>query len=67
MLPFELTKDTPYLDLSGELSTSTEIDRVIKGFYCMVESVMFTWRSLLVGGIEDDGDWVWCKTETAWC
>ena len=40
MLPFELTKDTPYLALSGELwsvfmSTSTEIDRVIKGFYCM--------------------------------
>ena len=39
MLPFELTKDTPYLALSGELwsvflSTSTEIDRVIKGFYC---------------------------------
>ena len=31
MLPFELTKDTPYLALSG---TSTEIDRVIKGFYC---------------------------------
>ena len=39
MLPFELKKDTPYLALSGELwsvfmSTSTEIDRVIKGFYC---------------------------------
>ena len=39
MLPFELTKDTPYLALSGELwsvfvSISTEIDRVIKGFYC---------------------------------
>ena len=40
MLPFELTKDTPYLALSGELwsvfvSISTEIDRVMKGFYCM--------------------------------
>ena len=40
MLPFELTKDTPYLALSGELWSVfyeyfTEIDRVIKGFYCM--------------------------------
>ena len=39
MLPFELTKDTPYLALSGELWSVfyeyfTEIDRVIKGFYC---------------------------------
>ena len=43
MLPFELTKDTPYLALSGELwsvfyGTSTEIDRVIKGFYCILFS-----------------------------
>ena len=41
MLPFELTKDTPYLALSGELWSVfyeyfTEIDRVIKGFYCTV-------------------------------
>ena len=40
MLPFELTKDTPYLALSGELWSVfyeyfTEIDRVIKGFYCI--------------------------------
>ena len=40
MLPFELTKDTPYLALSGELWSvfyefSTEIDRVIKGFHCI--------------------------------
>ena len=40
MLPFELTKDTPYLALSGGygvsfMSISTEIDRVIKGFYCI--------------------------------
>ena len=39
MLPFELTKDTPYLALSGELWSVfyeyfNEIDRVIKGFYC---------------------------------
>ena len=39
MLPFELTKDTPYLALSGELWSVfyeyfTETDRVIKGFYC---------------------------------
>ena len=39
MLPFELTKDTPYLALSGELWSVfyeyfTEIDRVITGFYC---------------------------------
>ena len=39
MLPFELTKDTPYLALSASygvsfMSTWTEIDRVIKGFYC---------------------------------
>ena len=39
MLPFELTKDTPYLALLGELWSVfyeyfTEIDRVIKGFYC---------------------------------
>ena len=39
MLPFELTKDTPYLTLSGELwnvfyEYSTAIDRAIKGFYC---------------------------------
>ena len=45
MLPFELTKDTPYLALSGELwrvfmSTSTEIDRVIKGFYCNYLSML---------------------------
>ena len=42
MLPFELTKDTPYLALSGELWSVfyeyfTEIDRVIKGFYCSIE------------------------------
>ena len=41
MLPFELTKDTPYLTLSGELWSVfyeyfTEIDRVIKGFYCIM-------------------------------
>ena len=47
MLSFELTKDTPYLALSGELwsvfmSTSTEIDRVIKGFYC----TSFGWMSI---------------------
>ena len=41
MLPFEFTKDTPYLALSGELWSVfyeyfTEIDRVIKGFYCMM-------------------------------
>ena len=41
MLPFELTKDTPYLALSGELWSVfyeyfTEIDRVIKGFYCII-------------------------------
>ena len=41
MLPFELTKDTPYLALSGELWSVfyeyfNEIDRVIKGFYCMI-------------------------------
>ena len=40
MLPFELTKDTLYLALSGELWSVfyeyfTEIDRVIKGFYCI--------------------------------
>ena len=39
MLPFELTKDTPYLALSGELWSVfyeyfNRIDRVIKGFYC---------------------------------
>ena len=33
MLPFELTKDTPYLYGVSFMSTST-IDRVIKGFYC---------------------------------
>ena len=41
MLPFELTKDTPYLALSGELWSVfyeyfTEIDCVIKGFYCIL-------------------------------
>ena len=41
MLPFELTKDTLYLALSGELWSVfyeyfTEIDRVIKGFYCTI-------------------------------
>ena len=46
MLPFELTKDTPYLALSGELWSVfyeyfTEIDRVIKGFYCMT---FMTWN-----------------------
>ena len=45
MLPFELTKDTPYLALSGELWSVfyeyfTEIDRVIKGFYCMYIPVL---------------------------
>ena len=37
MLPFELTKDTPYLFSYGVsfMSTLTEIDRVIKGFYCI--------------------------------
>ena len=40
MLPFELTKDTPYLALSGELWSVfyeyfNKIDRVIKGFYCI--------------------------------
>ena len=44
MLPFELTKDTPYLALSGELWSVfyeyfTEIDRVIKGFYCIYKYV----------------------------
>ena len=35
MLPFELTKDTPYLELwSVFYDYFTEIDRVIKGFYC---------------------------------
>ena len=39
MLPFELTKDThtsPFRASYGVsfMSTSTEIDRVIKGFYC---------------------------------
>ena len=43
MLPFKLTKDTPYLALSGELWSVfyeyfTEIDRVIKGFYCTATS-----------------------------
>ena len=41
MLPFELTKDTQYLALSVELWSVfyeyfTEIDRVIKGFYCIL-------------------------------
>ena len=40
MLPFELTKDThtsPFRASYGVsfMSTSTEIDRVIKGFYCI--------------------------------
>ena len=44
MLPFELTKDTPYPALSGELWSVfyeyfTEIDRVIKGFYCITSSL----------------------------
>ena len=39
MLPFQLTKDThtsPFRASYGMsfMSTSTEIDRVIKGFYC---------------------------------
>ena len=43
MLPFELTKDTPYPALSGELWSVfyeyfTEIDRVIKGFYCIYKA-----------------------------
>ena len=49
MLPFELTKDTPYLPFRASygvsfMSTSTEIDRVIKGFYCMYRD----WNSVLV-------------------
>ena len=39
MLPFELTKDIPYLALSSFMSTSTEIDRVIKGFYCITITI----------------------------
>ena len=46
MLPFELTKDTPYLALSGELWSVfyeyfNEIDRVIKGFYCSTVLLCF--------------------------
>ena len=54
MLPFELTKDTPYLALSGELWSVfheyfTEIDRVIKGFYCICHKIatLFYWIVLL--------------------
>ena len=47
MLPFELIKNTPYLALSGDrasygvsfMSTSTEIDRVIEGFYYSMKPV----------------------------
>ena len=40
MLLFELIKDTPYLPLRASygvsfMSTSTEIDGVIEGFYCI--------------------------------
>ena len=50
MLPFELTKDTPYLALSGELwgvfyEYFTEIDRVIKGFYCIHIYIHFPYIS----------------------
>ena len=42
MLPFELTKDTHTSRFRASygvsfMSTSTEIDRVIKGFYCIVQ------------------------------
>ena len=52
MLPFELTKDTPYLALSGELWSVfyeyfTEIDRVIKGFYCILKHMFL-----------DGNDWI---------
>ena len=51
MLPFELTKDTPYLALSGELWSVfyeyfTEIDRVIKGFYCIMTLEMIIMKLL---------------------
>ena len=46
MLPFELTKDTPYLALSGELWSVfyeyfTGIDRVIKGFYGTIPGLLY--------------------------
>ena len=55
MLPFELTKDTPYLALSGELWSVfyeyfTEIDRVIKGFYCTLKMTFGTFVSDVVHG-----------------
>ena len=48
MLPFELTKDThtsPFRASYGVsfMSTSTEIDRVIKGFYCICISSDILW------------------------
>ena len=57
MLPFELTKDTPYLALSGELWSVfyeyfTEIDRVIKGFYC----ISFCYRSVIITIIVEVSD-----------
>ena len=53
MLPFELTKDTPYLALSGELWSVfyeyfTEIDRVIKGFYCILTVIIMATAGGLV-------------------
>ena len=65
MLPFELTKDTPYLALSGELWSVfyeyfTEIDRVVKGFYCIQ---MHCNKLNVVSGLDckqiQNSVWVW--------
>ena len=59
MLPFELTKDTPYLALSGELWSVfyeyfKEIDRAIKGFHAIhvfIQRKALQWGAIVTRSI----------------
>ena len=73
MLPFELTKDThtsPFRASYGVsfMSTSTEIDRVIKGFYCMSNFVPVGVAACLVQYEEElTNFWAQRQTQTNIC